>query len=68
MAKAGRVTLTCTLTRGSQAIRRRGALHVTLVTTLTLADGTTIASTKALVLPRVQAPKVKPAQPSAVTG
>ena len=31
-------------------------------------DGTTIASTKALVLPRVQAPKVKPAQPSAVTG
>ena len=68
VAKAGRVTLTCTLARGSQAIRRRGALHVTLVTTLTLADGTTIASTKALVLPRVQAPKVKPAQPSAVTG
>ena len=68
VTKAGRVTLTCTLTRGAQAIRRRGALRVTLVTTLTLADGTTIASTKALVLPRVQAPKPKPNRPSAVTG
>jgi hypothetical protein len=68
IAKAGRATLTCALNAATRGLRKRGAVRVTLTTTLTLADGSTVTSSKALVLPRVQAPKPKPQRPSAVTG
>ena len=71
IAKAGRATLTCALNAATRRLRQRGAVRVTLTTTLTLADGSTVTSSKALILPRANVPKA-PAQtsatPSSVTG
>ncbi|MGI9186197.1 MAG: hypothetical protein ACR2J9_01525 [Gaiellales bacterium] len=68
IAKPDRATLTCALTAAARRLRQQGAVRVMLTTTLTLADGSTLVSSKALILPRTAILKASPTLPSAVTG
>jgi len=68
ITKAGKMTITCRLTKKARAARKKHALKVRLVTTFTPTGGTAISVTRTLVLKKTRQRPPPQGGPPAVTG